>query len=141
MIASVLIIVFSAVLLVYWFRYSCLLLIRSQAQPAGVATDSRFQFGEVQNQLAGAAQLDPLERSLQRDYEVLVFLLEHAVGLELRSFEDRLLVLDYRVMRWWYRFTRTAAPEQARRALGEMASVLGILAGRIDQRAGLHNEA
>jgi hypothetical protein len=141
MIASVLIIVFSAVLLVYWFRYSCLLLIRSQAQPAGVATDSRFQFGEVQNRLAGAGQLDPLERSLQRDYEVLVFLLEHAVGLELRSFEDRLLVLDYRVMRWWYRFTRTAAPEQARRALGEMASVLGILAGRIDQRAGLHNEA
>jgi hypothetical protein len=37
--------------------------------------------------------------------------------------------------------TKTAAPEQARAALGEMASVLAILAGRIGRRAGVHGEA
>jgi hypothetical protein len=36
--------------------------------------------------------------------------------------------------------TRTAAPEQARQSLAEMASVLNVLAGRIGQRAGLTTE-
>jgi hypothetical protein len=49
--------------------------------------------------------------------------------------------MDYKVMRWWYQLSRIAAPEQARRALSEMALVLGILAGKIDERAGAHNEA
>ena len=44
-------------------------------------------------------------------------------------------------MQVWYSLTRTAAPEQARNALREMASVLGILAGRIGQRAGMQSEA
>jgi len=35
----------------------------------------------------------------------------------MESFEDRLLVLDYKVMQWWYRLTRVAAPQQARQAL------------------------
>ena len=43
-------------------------------------------------------------------------------------------------MRCWYRLTRTAAPEQARLALSEMASVLDVLAGRIGRQAGFANE-
>jgi hypothetical protein len=136
MIASVLIILFSFALLVYWFRYSCILLVRSQAERAALLSrgEKRFHVGEVQAQLLTDAPLDPLHASLERDYAVLMYLLEHAAGLELRSIEDRLLVLDYKVMRCWYALTRTAAPEQARDALKEMASVMSILLSKIGPR-------
>lgn len=142
MFASILIIAFSLALLVYWFRYSCILLVRSQAEVATsrAAAEDRFHIAEVQERLRSGQQLDPLHTSLQRDYQVLAYLLQHAAGLELSSFEDRLLVIDYKVMHWWYQLTRIAAPQQARQALSEMASVLDILAAKIGERAGAPNE-
>ena len=140
MIASFLIIGLSLGLLAYWFRYSCVLMLRSfTEQPSLISaiSDQRFGFAEVRRRLAGCSQLDPLEQLLERDYRLLTYLLEHAAGLSLDSMEDRLLVLDYRVMAAYYRLTRTLAPEQARRALAEMASVVSVLAGRIDEQAGL----
>src|SRR5258708_4110437 len=144
MFASVLIIAFSLALLVYWFRYSCILLLRNQAELAVSslpAADNRFHIVEVRERLRTAQHLDPLHQSLERDYQVLTYLLQHAAGLELSTVEDRLLVLDYKVMQAWYQLTRIAAPDQAREALTEMALVLGILAGKIGERAGAHNEA
>src|SRR5690349_14782761 len=102
MLASILIIGFSLALLVYWFRYSCILLLRNQQMEAVAATtDSRFRVAEIQERLRTHEALDPLHASLQRDYQVLTYLLEHAAGLELEAFEDRLLVIDYKVMHWW----------------------------------------
>src|SRR5271157_5635524 len=127
MIASILIIGFSVLLLGYWFRYSCILLLRAQVERAAAAPavpDIKFCFADVQARLRTTEALDPLHVSLQRDYEILIYLLQHAAGLSLESFEDRLLVLDYKVMQWWYRLTRIAAPQRARRALYEMASIL-----------------
>jgi hypothetical protein len=141
MLASILIIVFSLVLFVYWFRYSCILLLRSRAdQPAAEAADG-FQYADVQQQLPTAVELDPLHRALDRDYKVLTYLSEHAAGLKLERVEYRLLVLDYKVMRGWYRLTRSSAPQQARRALAEMADILGVLVGRIGEQAGARREA
>jgi hypothetical protein len=143
MLSGILIIAVSLVLLVYWFRYSCILILRNQqeqkqraAVPAG-----RFALSEMQERLRVERELDPLHQLLDRDYKILKYLLEHAAGLELDSLEDRVLVLDYRVMQWVYRLTRIAAPEQARRALLEMASVLGALDRRIVQRAGVQSES
>lgn len=143
MLASIIIIAFSLALLVYWFRYSCILLLRNAAEQADISPvsgDNRFRVAEVQERLRNAEALDPLHASLQRDYQVLIYLLEHAAGLELQDFEDRLLIFDYRVMQWCYRLTRTAAPDQARQSLKEMALVLSILVGKIDQHAALNNE-
>jgi hypothetical protein len=144
MVASIVVIVVSVGLLLYWFRYTCILLIRNGADEVRVssaAVQNSFSFGEVQDRLLSEAELDPLHRSLQRDYQVLTYLVRHASGVELANWEERLLVWDYKLMRFWYAITRTAAPEQARAALTEMASILGILAGRIGQRAGVHSEA
>jgi len=141
MLASVLIIVFSVVLFAYWFRYSCILLLRNSAAPATSPVDARFRFIQVQESLKSDLELDPLHKSLQRDYQILCYLLRHAAGLELASFEDRILVLDYKVMQAWYRLTRTAAPAQARRALVEMSEVLGILVRRLGEQASIRNEA
>lgn len=135
MLASALIIAFSLVLLVYWFRYSCALLLNARAESA--IADSRFTWMEVQRRLGDQADLDPLQRALRRDYELLTYLIEHASGLGLETIEDRLLMADYRLMQAWYRLTRRLIPTQARRAVSEMASVLNVLAGRLNEHAGL----
>ena len=135
MIASILILTFSAVLLVYWFRYSCVLLLRNAAERAHQPlTDERFSIRLVLEKVHTEQHLDTLERALDRDYHMLTYLLKHAADLELASIENRILILDYRLMRLWYRFTRTIAPEQARKALAEMASVLGAVARQTGQQ-------
>jgi len=135
MIASILILAFSAVLLVYWFRYSCVLLLRNAAQRAEQPlTDERFSIGFVLERVRTEKHLDTLERALNRDYHMLTYLLKHAADLELASIENRILILDYRLMRVWYRITRTIAPEQSRKALVEMASVLGAVARQAGQQ-------
>ena|SRR5579872_6384470 len=141
MLASILIIGFSLILFVYWFRYSCLLLLRNFSEQTNAVPDSRFSFAQVQELLKGDLELDPLWRSLDRDYRMISYLLRHAPDLDLQSIEDRMLILDYRVMQCYYRFTHLVAPAQARRALSEMASVLGVLAQKIGEQAGLNTEA
>ena len=136
MIASILILTFSAILLVYWFRYSCVLLLRNAAQRAEQPmTDERFSIGFVLERVRTEKHLDTLERALDRDYHMLTYLLKHAADLELASIENRILILDYRLMRLWYRITRTIAPEQSRKALAEMASVLGAVARQAGQQS------
>src|ERR1035438_2764666 len=139
MLESALIIGFSLILLVYWFPYSCLLLLTERAAATGA--DPRFSFGEVQRRLSGEEDLDPLQRSLRRDYEVLIYLIEHGSGLGLESIEDRLLVIDYKLMQWQYHLTRILFPSQARRSLSEMASVLSVLVQRMSEQAGLSSQA
>ena len=144
MISSFLIIGFSLILLVYWFRYSCVLVLRAyteRAVSASAVSDIRFCFADVQARLKTAPALDPLHLELQRDREILIYLLQHAAGLSLDSFEDRLLELDYKVMQGWYSLTRIAAPQQARRALYEMASILNVLAQKMGEQAGVQTEA
>ncbi|MGD0498820.1 MAG: hypothetical protein ABSC23_10340 [Bryobacteraceae bacterium] len=144
MLASALIIGLSLILLAYWFRYSCLLLLRDGAQVAAspqAASDPRFSFVDVQRRIDSAQDLDPLQRALQRDYKVLVFLFEHASGLGLGSLEDRLLVLDYKMMQWWYRVTKPVLPSQARHALAEMASILDVLVRRMGEQSSVYTRA
>ena len=67
MVASILITVVSLILLSYWFRYSCLLLLRSQAQQPSQAPPQ--------------GDLDPLRQAVERDYRLLTYLCRHAAGL------------------------------------------------------------
>jgi hypothetical protein len=129
MIVSLLIIVCSAVLLIYWFRYSCVLLLRNvDAQAEFPVSDERFSIGMVLERAATEEHLDALERALDRDYQLLSYLLKHAADLELASVENRMLILDYKLMRLCFRVTRILAPAQARKALLEMATALGAVA-------------
>ncbi|MBZ5581263.1 MAG: hypothetical protein LAQ30_03490 [Acidobacteriia bacterium] len=141
MFTSVLIIVLSFALLVYWFRYSCLLLLRSRSAAPVCPADLRFSIEKVQQQLKAGDDLDPLHRSLQRDYALFIFLVEHASGLSLQSFDDRLLVWDYKVLQLWYGLTKAVFPSQARQALTEMADIMAVLLKRIAEQAGTYVEA
>jgi hypothetical protein len=144
MFASVSIIVLCSALLAYWFRYSCILLLRNSEQDVssvGLAMQGTFKSAAIQEGLQNGDPLDPIQKLLARDYQVLTYLVRHSSRVKLESFEERLLVWDYKVMRFWYGVTKTAAPEQARQALREMATVLTVLSGRIGQRAGIAVEA
>jgi len=143
MIASILIIAFSIAMFVYWFRYSCVLLLRGAAEQAelSAAQDDRFSVAEVLARLKTEQELDPLQRSLDRDYLVLKYLIEHAADLELVSIENRLLILDYKLMHCWFGLTRTLAPAHARKALTEMASVLVVLVRQMSQQSPIQIQA
>jgi hypothetical protein len=144
MITSVFTIAISVILFVYWLRYSCVLLLRSARERAAspAVADERFNVSSVMASLKGeGGDLAPLERALERDYHVVTYLIEHAADLELASVENKLLVLDYKLMRLWSRLTRTISPKRSRNALFEMASVLSILVGRMDEQGHLQTQA
>ncbi|MBC8166111.1 MAG: hypothetical protein H7Y20_09595 [Bryobacteraceae bacterium] len=98
-----------------------------------------MSFLDVGQQLSStdAARLDQLHKSLERDYEVVTYLLRHAAGYNPSngSFEQFLLRLDYQLMKLWYRIVRTASRPLARRALIEMTSVVSHLANAMGEKA------
>ena len=141
MIVTVLILAISLALLVYWFRFCCLGLLRSYADQPLLVPENRYNFPGVRESLQTAADLDPLDRSLNRDYRIVTYLLRHAAGLGGQSLEHRLLLADYRMMQAWYWVTRKSAPAQARKALSERAAILGCIANKMGEQAGLQVQA
>lgn len=144
MIASVFIFAVSLVLLLYWFRYTCLLLLRSNpaSEHAGsMARANRLAFPSVQNTLTAGGdipELDGLYRSLDNDFRIVNYLLRHSAGLDIPALEQRLLVLDYQVMRRWYGLVRRFSAPRARQALLEMTHVLGYFSQKMGERAAQH---
>ena len=143
MVSSIFIIIFSAVLFVYWFRYTCVLILRSktpQDYSDQVVAANQLSYPAVEEQLRGAqssAEFDTLVGSLQRDYRLLSYLLSHAAGMDIGgcTLEQRMLMIDFRIMQVWYAVTRRCAVGQAREALQEMAQVLHNLANAMGERA------
>jgi hypothetical protein len=132
MVETILILAFSLALFVYWFRYTVLLLLsEEQVEDHGTVIGqlSVLETSQALRQMPGNVPLDRLQIALDNDYRLLRYLLDHAAGMGLRPVEHYLLILDYRIMRVWYRL----APN--RRALSEMASVLSYIAYRMGQRA------
>jgi hypothetical protein len=139
MIEAVLIIAFSLVLFVYWFRYTVLLLLsedQADERQAETGQLSVFETREALRRTQGELALDRLHRSLEKDYRMLRYLMQHAADLGLRPVEHYLLMLDYWILGVWYRLTRNASAERARRALEEMADILDYVARKMGQRAG-----
>ncbi len=85
---------------------------------------------ELRTRLRSEGHLDGLRQSLDRDYQMVAFILDHSPASR-ASLELRMLLWDYRAMNWWYRLTRNSAPRQATQALLEMGSIVGILASRM----------
>ena len=140
MLASILIIVVSLVLLIYWFRYACLLLLTSRsedAQAIRVAEANRLGFPAVRDELKaelGRLSMERLRGSLDRDYQILLYLLRYSAGPSVVSIEEKMLLMDYRIMRLWYRVVRDSSSERARAALQEMSNVLAFLADEMAAR-------
>ena len=137
MVISLVIIILSLAMFVYWFRYSCVLILDSSwsdEQARRVAVRNELSFGSVEESLARAdtAQaMDRIKDRLDRDLDQVLALLSKCPGVQEagHSLECRILMLDYRLMKAWFAFTRSTAGPKAQGALREMALVVGYLAG------------
>ncbi len=138
---TVLIIAGSGFLFAYWFRYTCLLIVSAKTSrdyAADVATANQLGFLEVQAQLRAEGQpdLERLHASLDRDYALITYLIQHASGTQGESLlEDRMLQVNYRLMGAWYNVSRRFSAEMGRRALDEMSLVIAHFANAMGERA------
>lgn len=148
MLISSIIIIVSLAMFVYWFRYSCVLILESSWSEdlvQAVALQNDLSFGSVSESLAQTASLQSMDRVrdlLDRDLErVLSMRAKISGGQEAgRSLECFILRQDYRMMKAWYAVTRSLAGSKAKCALREMALVVGYMAGECgDQLAAARN--
>lgn len=141
---SILIIVISTALFVYWFRYTCVLILRTRnprEYAQQVAKVNQLSFVDAREQLSAIqdrnAALDPLHRSLDRDYRVVSYLLRHAGTQNGQSIEEHMLRLDYQIMRLSYFVVKRFSRASAAQALLERASIIGHLANVMGERVAL----
>ncbi len=141
MLASILIITISLVLFVYWFRYTCFLILSSDSSrnyASQIASANHLSFPDTQLALSGSGvdqgistrALDSLHRSLDRDFQLLSYLLTHVATYQTASpfFQNRLLAIDYFLITVWYRVVRGTSDRLARVALLEMSFIVEHLA-------------
>lgn len=131
---NVLFIAVSVVLLVYWFRYTCLLILSARCSgnyAVTVAEANALRFPEIEQTLAQAqtaevAHLDAFHLALARDYQLLTCLIRHGAEFRIagRQLEHRMLMLDFQVMRAWYAISRRLSARRGRLALQEMVHIL-----------------
>ena len=147
MIFNIVMVGFSALLLMYWFRYSCLLILRTQPErdyAKQVAGANHLNVFEVRTRLAAVASgtatsLDGLDRMLDRDYRLLLYLTRHATNFKTAGFEVEhlILVCDYRIMSVVYRITRRISDARGAKQLAEMAAIVTRFASLMGERAAL----
>jgi hypothetical protein len=129
----------SVLLLGYWFRYSCLLILSAETTrdyAADVAAANQLSFLKVQSELReNATDLGRLQVSLDRDLAVVTYLIQNASGQGEWGMEERMLQLNYRLMGAWFRVSQRFSPEAGRRALDEMSMIISHFANSMGERA------
>lgn len=142
MISSIFILIFSAVLFVYWFRYTCVLMLRSktaQDYSARVVAANQLSYPSVELRLSEEGwdgEMGQLMLSLKRDYRLLSYLLKHAADLEVggSTLEQSMLMIDFRIMQVWCKATHYFSPALSKAALLEMSQVLHNFANTMGER-------
>ena len=142
MVSELLIASLVLVLGAYWFRHNCRAILRTESSrdcARQVASANQLAFADMDDQLGvglTADQLDNLNQSLLRDYRVITCLLRYtAPPGHTHDMEQRLLMVDFRLMQWWYTLTRLYLRGPARRSLDERARILIHFANALAQRS------
>jgi hypothetical protein len=138
-----LIVSISVLMLLYWFRYTCLLMLRTKPGPdftRKVAAANHLSFVDVRSRLAQPSapeQLDELHRMLDRDYRLVMYLIRHAEKFQAPTpeLEHRMLMLDFHVMRLRYRVSKRFSASQSLHSLDEMARIIAHFANVMGERA------
>ena len=148
MFVSIVIITLSMLLFLYWFRYTCLLILSTRTAKdytAQVAAANQLEFPVILSQLKIAVpdgraieEMGTLQQSLERDYRLLTGLLRHAAQFQMGGLtvEQRMLMIDYQIMKLVFGAShRFVQPQQARKALTEMADIVAHFANAMGERA------
>jgi hypothetical protein len=135
MITSIVIIVVSVALFLYWFRYSCLLILESrfeedEARP--FASPEASAFALLEQRLAAAStpsELKHVRNTLDDDLRLIQSLTRDRQGDSVfGSLESRLLLIDYRLMQLAFSCSQAFGVPKALSALREMSRIIGYLA-------------
>jgi hypothetical protein len=151
-VTTTLIIVISVGLLLYWFRYLCLLILRDNGRrnyENQVASANHLLFPRAKALLRdrhdpvgahnaieplAAQTLDTIQASLDRDYRVVTYLLQNtAAYVDMRP-QRFVLTLDFHLMRLCYRVLRGISRDLAKGVVLEMAVIVGHLAQYAGER-------
>jgi len=128
----------SLLLLTYWFRYTCLLIVSARTTrdyASEVAMANHLSFLEVQSQLRErSADFDRLSDLLDRDYATVMRLVEQTTAGQARL-EQQMLGAYYRVNRAWFRLGRRFSAQVALQALEEMSMVVSHFANAAGEAA------
>ncbi len=140
LIVTLVITVSSVLMLGYWFRYSCLLILSAETTrdyAADIATANQLSFLQVQAELRDQqpADLNRLQASLDRDLAVVTYLIQNASGQGEWGMEARMLKLNYRLMSTWCSVSQRFSPEAGRRALDEMNMIVSHFANSLGEQA------
>lgn len=136
MLTSIVIIIVSVALFLYWFRYSCLLILESrfeedEAKP--FASPEASVFALLEQRLAAAStpsELKHVRNTLDDDLRLIQRLTRDCQGdlAGFGSLESRLLLIDYRLMQFAFSFSQSFGLPKALSALREMSRIVGYLA-------------
>ena len=129
-------------LAVIWFRYTCSMIL--SAKPAKdyrqqVIQANQLKFLDAQKSLVAVRkrqELDRIQQDLERDYQVLTFVLRHGAAFQFGPdpVERRLLMIDFAVLRCWCGLSRRSNLVNPRPALNEMVSILSHFANSMGER-------
>jgi len=140
---SVLILVVSASMLVFWLRSASRSILRErfeQNYSAEVAEANQLEFLAVRKALSDGSAEDADYASslgaLERDYEALTYLLRNAATVNVGRYtrRERLLVLDFQLLRVWVRMKRVLGLSSWQSGLVEMATILEYFGNVVGQR-------
>lgn len=146
---SALVIIFSFALFAYWFRYSCILILRTRTTTdfgSPLAGQANLTFDQIQAELesqGSAAQIDALRAALERDYALVSSLLARAPGIteHFSELEQWMLRTDYRVMQCWDALSRHLIGQPSRGAIAEMSAIVAFFANVAGEAGILSSEA
>jgi len=135
----------SLAMLLYWFRYSCVLLRNAHTSEPAMARAAQTNGLALESVLVAApntrdrAGLRNLQELLEQDRRILEFLLEQSGALA--GIERAMLRADYLAMRGACHIARLACPSIAPLAIREMAATLACLASALGQQTELRGGA
>ncbi len=137
---SLILVGLSLALFAYWFRYSCLLILRTQTAEdfsGEVCRANGLSFDLVKGQIASESNpnLVALYDSLERDYQIVSALLDQlAPSQSENALELKLLRANFRVTQVWFRVSHTLGLRSTISALEEMAETVGHFANTFGQQ-------
>lgn len=143
MLVSSFVFVISLYSLFYYFRYACRSVVRREFEKdysSSVATANHLDFLAVRQVLAqevAAGAYGPMVEALERDFQTLTYLLRHAATVHVGHYSrhERMLIIDYHLLRVWLSLKRLVRLNNLRGTLVEMTDILTYFANVVGQRA------
>ena len=141
MIVAILVGTASIALLVYWFRYTSLLILSTKTShdfSYDIAHAHELQFHEARASLAAipAGRFETLLSGIDHDFRLVSALLRNVEASENRAcIEDVLLRIDFAGLKLAYSLSRPFSESIARTALTEMTDIVAHFANSVGERS------